>query len=254
MAQLTSSRGLAIRNPSDASVFHARRSSLGHPAGARGANRVRLRHALIEWRVVRKEREGLIPLQVHDKTAAVVFVDRSEEDLALDRTALEILVSCAGLAVERLALARSAGAGTRATASESQLSGPVEAQPDPESSFGQGLAADDAAQDSGVIPVTSNEGGGFAFEPDTGEEDPDVEHAKRYARLVIEEICLYHADKVDRGRAEGDLLALLGDEIDQARKHYDQQISSDVREKGDFFQQALVKVLAEGNSALLSSH
>lgn len=164
-------------------------------------------------------------------------------------------MSSAGLAVERLALARAVGSAPRRSASDSQLSGPVEAQPEVDPSLGQEAASDElSSQDSGVIPVTTSEGSGFALEPDQSEDDPDVEDAKRYARLVIEEICLYHADKVDRGRAEGDLLALLGDEIDEARKYYDQRVTPAVREKGDFFQQALVKVLAEGNSALLSSH
>jgi hypothetical protein len=84
------------------------------------------------------------------------------------------------------------------------------------------------------------------------EESQEVQDARRFARLVIEEICLYHGTRVEEGRERGDLLERLADEIERARQLYDQRIPQHVREQGDFFGDALVQVLAAGNPAALA--
>lgn len=84
------------------------------------------------------------------------------------------------------------------------------------------------------------------------EESQEVQDARRFARLVIEEICLYHGTRVEEGREQGDLLERLADEIERARQLYDQRIPQHVREQGDFFGDALVQVLAAGNPAALA--
>ena len=75
--------------------------------------------------------------------------------------------------------------------------------------------------------------------------------ARRYARLLVSEIKLYHEADVAAGRRERDLATRLGGEIARARVLYDQRVPPHVRERADYFRDELVRTLADGDSALL---
>jgi hypothetical protein len=77
--------------------------------------------------------------------------------------------------------------------------------------------------------------------------------ARRYARLLISEIKLYHESDVIVGRRERDLAARLGGEIARARALYEQRVPDAVRRSADYFQTELVRILADGDAALLSA-
>lgn len=78
------------------------------------------------------------------------------------------------------------------------------------------------------------------------------ESARRYARLLISEIKLYHEPEVIAGRRERNLADRLGGEITRARVLYEQRVPARVRERGDYFQEELVRTLADGDEALLA--
>ena len=84
---------------------------------------------------------------------------------------------------------------------------------------------------------------------DTSAEDQTA--AQRYARLLVSEIRLYHEDAVAAGRRERDLATRLGGEIARARMLYEQRVTSRVRQRADYFQDELVRTLADGDPALL---
>ena len=75
--------------------------------------------------------------------------------------------------------------------------------------------------------------------------------ARRFARLLISEIKLYNAAKVNEGRRNGDLYERLHDEIDRSRKVYDKRVSPTVSAKFDYFYDELVQTLAEGDPSKL---
>ena len=79
----------------------------------------------------------------------------------------------------------------------------------------------------------------------------DERAARRYAKLLVSEIRLYHEDEVTAGRRERDLATRLGGEIARARVMYEEHIAADVRQRGDFFYEELVRTLANGDPALL---
>jgi hypothetical protein len=85
--------------------------------------------------------------------------------------------------------------------------------------------------------------------PRNGDHDP--ESARRYARLLVSEIKLYHEATVDEGRRAGDLRARLRAEISKARDLYEARVPAGLRTHGDYFEQELVRTLADGNAALL---
>ena len=91
---------------------------------------------------------------------------------------------------------------------------------------------------------------GEAHGPGAGNGDEDVA-AKRYARLLISEIRLYHEADVTAGRRERDLTSRLGGEIARARVLYEQRVPAHVRRRADHFRDELVRTLADGDAALV---
>jgi hypothetical protein len=89
----------------------------------------------------------------------------------------------------------------------------------------------------------------------TGEEPPSDEDiaARRYARLLVSEIKLYHEPAVIEGRRDRDLAGRLGGEITRARVLYEQRVPAHVRARADYFHDELVRTLADGDASLLSS-
>lgn len=86
-----------------------------------------------------------------------------------------------------------------------------------------------------------------------GGDDPQraVEDARRIARLLVSEIKLYNERKVAEGRAAGDLYERLRDDIERSRQVYVERTPEHVRSTADYFQEELVKILAEGKPDLL---
>ncbi len=184
----------------------------------------------------------LIPIQVHGKLVAVIYADPAEHGAAVDITALEVLGEVGGLAIERLALARWSQRPGEGTAAEVPSRAPDAAPPT-------------VSQPVGSIPMAAvpaaAAGPPTGPEPGPGAVSPEVQDARRFARLLMEEICLYHADKVDEGRSQADLLSRLSDQVERARQMYEQRVPPEVRGLGDFFDEALVRVLAAGDANAL---
>jgi hypothetical protein len=83
---------------------------------------------------------------------------------------------------------------------------------------------------------------------DASEEDTS---ARRYARLLVSEIKLYHESAVIEGRRDRDLAARLGGEITRARVMYEQRVPPHVRARADYFGVELVRTLCNGDASLL---
>jgi hypothetical protein len=75
--------------------------------------------------------------------------------------------------------------------------------------------------------------------------------AKRYAKLLVSEIKLYHEPAVVAGRRDRDLAMRLGGEIARARVLYEQRVPQTVRSRTDYFRDELVRTLANGDATLL---
>ncbi len=186
----------------------------------------------------------LVALRVQDKTAAVVYCDAATDGEPVDRNAVEILCEAAGLVIERQVL-------TRLAASRDEITGRQAASASPASISGEFSPTGPSASTS---PASFSSSAAPSPAPQANAEPqgaPEVEDARRFARLLMEEIYLYHSDKVESGRGSRDVLARLGDEVDRARAYYEQRIAKDVRDTGNYFHEAMVKVLAGGDPAVL---
>ncbi len=109
-----------------------------------------------------------------------------------------------------------------------------------ERATGLGLPRPVARASHAVLPGPVEHGG-------SGEEDA----ARRYARLLVSEIRMYHEPLVDAGRRSRDLRTRLRGEIDRARRLYEARVPPAVRDRSDYFEQELVRTLADGDRTLL---
>lgn len=84
-------------------------------------------------------------------------------------------------------------------------------------------------------------------------DDLNGEHAsaRRYARILVSEIKLYHEAEVVAGRRERDLTTRLGGEIARARALYEERVPPDVRRTTDYVHEELIRTLADGDATLL---
>jgi hypothetical protein len=89
--------------------------------------------------------------------------------------------------------------------------------------------------------------------PASGDDASSDEEAsaRRYARLLVSEIKLYHESAVVEGRRDRDLATRLGGEIAHARVLYEQRVPPGVRRRADYFQDELVRTLADGDATML---
>ena len=87
--------------------------------------------------------------------------------------------------------------------------------------------------------------------PDQDPRAEDDMSARRYARLLVSEIRMYHESAVIDGRRDRDLATRLGGEIARARVMYEQRVPPHVRGRADYFHDELVQTLANGDSSLL---
>ena len=95
---------------------------------------------------------------------------------------------------------------------------------------------------------------GGAPTTDTGQEaseEDEAAAARRFARLLVSEIKLYNEGAVRVGRERRDLLQRLGEEIDRARRLYEERVPATVPSRAQHFHNELVQTLAGGDSALL---
>jgi hypothetical protein len=81
----------------------------------------------------------------------------------------------------------------------------------------------------------------------------DEDAARRYAKLLVSEIKLYHGAEVEAGRRDRDLGTRLGGEIARARLLYEQRVPAQARVAADYFHEELVRTLADGDDRLLQS-
>jgi hypothetical protein len=158
-----------------------------------------------------------LPLTVGGQVVAVLYADapRMDTPSAASRwpAVLEILARHTSRALEAMTVQQAAGL---------SLPRPV------------------ARPSHGALPGPVEHGGGA-----------DEDAARRYARLLVSEIRMYHEPVVDAGRRSRDLRTRLRGEIDRARRLYEARVPPAVREKSDYFEQELVRTLADGDRSLL---
>ena len=221
----------------------------------------------------------VLPLIVKEKVAALVYADAgagAETAARFDASALQLLVRSTAGWLELLALRKTAGADSSDTAPTASVSGapsamaaaapipvPEVATPAPhmeppastmESS--QPVATESFAQSISppVQPAPSAPPAPPADATLAGlppEEQEVHKKAKRFAKLLVDEIKLYNQAKVAEGRQNKDIYFRLRDDIDKSRATYEKRYGSTVAGQAHYFEQEVVRILAEGDAGMM---
>lgn len=76
----------------------------------------------------------------------------------------------------------------------------------------------------------------------TGEvalEPPEYDEARRLARLILSDIIIYHAAKVEQGLHESSFFELLREEIEEGRQYWESRVAPRVRRETEIFTDTL---------------
>jgi hypothetical protein len=201
----------------------------------------------------------VLPLSIRDKVAALVYVDTGlGPGGKLDASAMEVLVHCTGMWLEIMA-ARKSGA----SPAEHEVERQVRADAAPESPHAEaaftpaGVAAAPApAQAPEYAPAPAMESASLpapAAAPASMSPEEEEVHkkARRFAKLLVDEIKLYNQAKVVEGRAHKDIYARLKDDIDKSRATYDKRYGSTSASSGNYFTRELIRILTNDDVSLL---
>ena len=164
----------------------------------------------------------VLPLVVKEKVAALIYADAGKlPDSTVDASAMNLLARFTGLWLELTAL-RKAGAAV------------LEEQAHPSAAGAAGAGS----QANGEAAVAMEEG--------------DLhKKARRYARLLVDEIKLYNPSKVAEGRQRKDLYDRLREDIEKSRAAYEKRFGTSSAAAANYFTQELIRVLADNDISLM---
>jgi hypothetical protein len=163
----------------------------------------------------------VLPRGVKDKVAAVIYADAgTAPGGTLDVSGLQALTRFAAVWLELTAM-RKAG----------------------------GVAAEDIAQPPQAQPAAAV----AAPAAPVSEEDELHKKARRFAKLLVEEIRLYNQPKVDEGRQHKDLYDRLKVDIEKSRATYDKRYAESAVASADYFTQELIRILADNDVSLMGA-
>jgi hypothetical protein len=188
------------------------------------------------------------PLLVRGRTVAVLYGDTgsSEGETSTEGLAFDLLTRVAGLAMERIAAARRPHPPGPAEETGG-AAGPRPAAPHPSTP-----SPLDEAEMLAILGDLDQQGRRTASDDGLSDEERRrLADARRFAHLLVSEIMLYNEQAVIQGRKHRDLMQRLQKEIDRSRQAYRARVSGLVSRTPDFFEEELVRQLAQGDPRLL---
>jgi hypothetical protein len=165
----------------------------------------------------------VLPLVVKDKVAAVIYADAgTAPGGTLDASGLQALTRFAAVWLELAALRKAGGSATE------------------EASQPQAAAMTATAASSPAAPAASD-------------EDELHKKARRFAKLLVEEIKLYNQPRVEEGRQHKDLYDRLKVDIEKSRSTYDKRYAESPVASANYFTQELIRILADNDVSLMGA-
>lgn len=179
----------------------------------------------------------LHPLVVRDKVAAVLYTDAGTDmDGHSDQSAVRVLVRSASSWLEIIALRKSGGAVADTAPPEPVATAPSPVQPTPVA------APEPPPPPPAAAPAASG----------LSPEDQEVhKKAKRFAKLLVDEIKLYNQAKVTEGRQNKDLYTRLKEDIDKSRATYDKRYGTTAAGSAGYFSAEVIRILADNDPSAL---
>ena len=210
----------------------------------------------------------VVPLLLKDKVAALLYGDGGAEG-TLDGSALELMVMAASAWLEVTSLRKQAHQALREGSEAVEASAPpvpvqtVSSFADPFAGHAPKHIAADAEPAAEVVEVgvgaqaASAAAPAAAADPFAGLSAVDADthrKAQRFARLLVDEIKLYNQAKVAEGRRHKDVYDRLKADIEKSRSTYQKRYGNTAAASTDYFQQELVRSLAEDDASLMGAN
>jgi len=198
----------------------------------------------------------LFPLLIRDRLAGVVYADGGLTSSVVQVEVVQAMCLIACIAVETASLRKPAGSGAIQSTQSGTSSEPVRpapavavARPEPPAAVipvadPVVAAAPAMTPPAPAPPVTPSLG--------ASQSDDVRAKAKRFAKLLVEEIQLYNQVKVAEGRSKRDLYERLRPDIEKSRAAYQKRYGEVIRD-ADYFAEELVRILASNDRTLLGS-
>ena len=180
----------------------------------------------------------IFPMVVRDRVAAFFYADGGNQVTRdVSASSIDTVVRAAGAWLDEL------GAGKPATSKSAfdampmpvAAAAPAVSEPKPAAVMAAAAAATAVAGDA---PAGT---------------DASRQRARRFAKLLVDEIKLYNKDAVEQGRRNSDLYDRLRESIDKSRASYDKRWGKTITDV-DYFREELVRNLAENNVAILGNN
>jgi hypothetical protein len=207
----------------------------------------------------------LLPLMLRDKVAALLYADAGlDEGGHVENAALELLVLSTGTWLEvvsqRKVIPKDGPADAGNDRPETPVAKASAAHAAP--AFNDPFASHTPAYAKAAAAASSAGGSEHSFDAAPTEaanvfsgmapQDADIHRkAQRFARLLVDEIKLYNQAKMTEGRKNKDLYDRLQEDIDKSRSSYQKRFGSTVAAAGDYFNQEVIRSLAEDDVSLL---
>jgi hypothetical protein len=190
---------------------------------------------------------GSMPILLRDRPVALLYGDDGGTGGRPDALWLEIIGRIGGLALANLAVEpprRQAPDPHRGEArpAAGEETGTTRAAARPADPEVQPLLADLAD-----LPRREEADGGQPLSEEVRRWHQD---ARRFASLLISELLLYNEEAVIQGRRNRDLRQRLATEIERSRQAYASRVSPEIVRSTSFFDEELIRVLAEGDASL----
>lgn len=179
----------------------------------------------------------LFPLIVKDKVAAILYCDSGREaGHHTDYSAVEVLTRFTCLWLEHVAGRKSAAPGAEAVPHDAP-----------------GHPVGTPSLSSGAIAAKPVVGPTAPVSRIPTEEHDLHDKAKRFAKLLVDEIKLYNQSKVAEGKQNRDLYKLLREDIEKSRATYDKRYGNTPVASAKYFDSEVIRILADNDRSLLGS-
>ncbi|MEO5936435.1 MAG: hypothetical protein ABIP81_04400 [Terriglobales bacterium] len=187
----------------------------------------------------------LHPLMVRDKVAAILYTDAgTDPDGLADQSSVRVLVRSASSWLEILALRKSGGGVAEASAPEpvaQAAAAPMPSAPEPPP----------PAPEPPPPPPKAAAAAGIDSSGLSSEDQEVHKKAKRFAKLLVDEIKLYNQAKVTEGRQNKDLYSRLKEDIDKSRNTYEKRYGSTVAASAGYFVSEVIRILGDNDASAL---
>ncbi len=80
----------------------------------------------------------------------------------------------------------------------------------------------------------------------------NLDEAKRLARTILSDIVLYNQAKVKEGIEKDTLFDILTEELSEGKKYYETMVDEEIRNRTNFFNEAVVDVLIKQGGKIQS--